>query len=447
MTAVLEGPWEDTAAPHDRAAERATLGAMMLSARALNDVLDVGITGQDFYTPASGFVFDAITGLVEAGTPVDVTTVSGALVERGALGRIGGAVELAEMLDHGGRATANAAYHARIVRGLAVRRRLVEAAAKIAQVATGPGAVEDIAAEARQAVEEAGEAATPAHSFAVIGDRIEALYAELGQPLTVDSRGLTWGFPDIDHYAGPALPGQLILIGGRPTMGKSTFARDLARHWAFTLGKRVLIHSFEMSIGEIEECLLAAESAVELAKIRTHTLSTRDRYLIDRAMASFSEGYLAVDDSPRLTVAGLRSSIRKHRADVVIVDQLQHMSAPSGKRERAMHEEIGAVSRGLKLLASEQGIPIVACSKLNRGSEAGAGRPPQLSDLRGSGELESDATTVFMPHRPIGEPGRQGETDIWLRKQRTGEQDIPIPLAFQGHYSRFQSLYRGGEGS
>ena len=393
-------PPYDRSPPQDVAAEQCVLGGMLLSKDAIADVVEILKTG-DFYRPAHATIFDAVLDLYGRGEPADAITVAAALADAGALGRVGGAPYLHTLISSVPTA-ANAAYYARIVSERAVLRRLIEAGTRIVQLgygsATGTGRdVDDLVDLAQQAVYDVTERRV-SEDFAILSDLLQPTLDEIE---AVGSQGglmtgVPTGFTDLDRLLNGLHPGQLIIVAGRPGLGKSTAAMDFARATSVRHNFASAIFSLEMSKVEIVMRLLAAEARVPLHVLRSGQLSDDDWTKLARRMGEISEAPLFVDDTPNMSLMEIRAKSRRlkqrHDLKLVIVDYLQLMTSP--KRVESRQQEVAELSRGLKLLAKEVDCPVVAVSQLNRGPEQRTDKRPQLSDLRESGCLTA-ATRVM----------------------------------------------------
>ncbi len=431
------GRWQ---LPHDEAAERAVLGAAMLSRRAVADVAAV-VHGPDFYRPAHELIWAAVVALDGDGKPAEAQLVADELRKRGELERVGGAAYLHVLLSSVVNA-ASASYYALIVREKAVLRRLVQAGARIQALghAVDGGDVSELVAEAVKEVEEAASAGVRAPAGVSFAERFEDLLSELDEP-RADGAGISWGSRDMDGLLNPMRPGQLIVAGARPRVGKSSWARTVAVDAAVRQGKRVLIHSFEMSRTECEEAILSTLARVPFDRISSHTCTADDHLRLDRVRALVDGAVLVIDDSASMTTTDLEASVRRWRPDLVIVDQLQHLHPPPSRRVNSRQEEVGAVSRALKTMAQREQAAVFACSKLNRRSEL-ANTAPTMADLRDSGEIESDADTIVLIHREEladRDSPRVGEADFIVAKQRAGRTGV-VTLASQMHYQTFVDM-------
>jgi replicative DNA helicase len=390
----------DRTPPQDVAAEQCVLGGMLLSKDSIADVVEI-LRTTDFYRPNHALVFDAILDLYGRGEPADPITVAAALADSGALARVGGATYLHTLIASVPTA-ANAAYYAKIVGERAVLRRLVEAGTRVVQLGYGAAAgggrdVDDIVDLAQQAIYDVTERRV-SEDFAILNDmlqptldQIEAV-GSLGGLMT----GVPTGFTDLDRLLNGLHPGQLIIVAGRPGLGKSTAAMDFARCASVRHNLASAIFSLEMSKIEIVMRLLSAEARVPLHVLRSGQLSDDDWTKLARRMGEISEAPLFVDDTPNMTLMEIRAKARrlKQRNDLklIVVDYLQLMTSP--KRVESRQQEVADLSRGLKLLAKEVDCPVIAVSQLNRGPEQRTDTRPQLSDLRESGCLTA-ATRVL----------------------------------------------------
>ncbi|MFI5834356.1 replicative DNA helicase [Micromonospora sp. NPDC051300] len=434
--------------PQDVAAEQCVLGGMLLSKDAIADVVEI-LKTNDFYRPVHATIFDAILDIYGRGEPADPITVAAALADSGDLARIGGAPYLHTLIASVPTA-ANAAYYARIVGERAVLRRLVEAGTRIVQLGYGTGPsgsrdVDDIVDLAQQAVYEITEKRV-SEDFAILADMLQPTLDEIeavgaqGGVMT----GVPTGFTDLDRLLNGLHAGQLIIVAGRPGLGKSTASMDFARNAAIRANQASAIFSLEMSKVEIVMRLLSAEARVPLHILRSGQLSDDDWTKLARCMGEISEAPLFVDDTPSMNLMEIRAKARrlkqKHDLKLIVVDYLQLMTSP--KRTESRQQEVADLSRGLKLLAKEVECPVIAVSQLNRGPEQRTDKRPQLSDLRESGSIEQDADVVILLHRDDyydKESPRAGEADFIVAKHRNGPTDT-VTVAAQLHLSRFVDM-------
>jgi len=445
-------PEFDRTPPQDVPAEQSALGGMLLSKDAIADVVEVLRVG-DFYRPAHATIFDAIIDLYGRGEPADPVTIAAALADRGELMRVGGAPYLHTLISQVPTA-ANAAYYARIVAERAMLRRLVEAGTRIVQLGYGAarqggGDVDDVVDRAQQAVYDVTDRRTSsdytplAELLQPAMDEIETIGAHGGV-----MSGVPTSFADLDALTNGLHPGQLIVVAARPGLGKSTMALDVVRSATIKHNLPAAIFSLEMSKIEITMRLLSAEARVPLHHLRSGRLSEDEWTKLARRIGEVSEAPLFIDDSPNMTMMEIRAKARRlkqrHDLRLIVLDYLQLMS--SAKRVESRQQEVAELSRGLKLLAKELEVPVIAVSQLNRGPEQRTDKRPQLSDLRESGSIEQDSDVVILLHRDDyyeKESARAGEADFIVAKHRNGPTDV-ITVAFQGHFSRFVDMSVGG---
>jgi replicative DNA helicase len=441
----------DRTPPQDVAAEQSVLGGMLLSKDAIADVVEILRAG-DFYRPAHTVIFEAILDLYGRGDPADPVTVTASLTDAGTIGRVGG-MSYVHDLVHAVPTAANTAYYARIVAERAVLRRLVEAGTRIVQLGYGAAAsagrdVDDVVDLAQQAVYDVTERRVSEDFLALADvlqptlDEIEAIGAQ-GGVMT----GVPTGFADLDSLLNGLHPGQLIVVAGRPGLGKSAASLDFARHAALRHGLASAIFSLEMSKVEIVMRVLSAEARVPLHVLRSGQLSDEDWTKLARRMGEISEAPLFLDDTPNMTLMEIRAKARRlrqrHDLKLLVVDYLQLMTSP--KRVESRQQEVSELSRGLKLLAKEINCPVIAVAQLNRGPEQRTDKRPQLSDLRESGAIEQDSDVVILLHRDDyydKESPRAGEADFIVAKHRNGPTDT-VTVAAQLHFSRFVDMAIG----
>lgn len=437
--------------PHDLAAEQAVLGGMMLSADAIGEVTEVMAAG-DFYRPAHTAIFQAVLALFGKGDPTEPVAVADELERRGELVRTGGAPYLHTLVAAAPRPSAEAsAYYAQIVAEKAQLRRLGEAGMRIQQLGNAGGqGVDEIAVvldQAQAALDAVVDDRAGSSGVALFADGHADWMSALDdvQAGRVES-GLSTGFLDLDAVTGGLKPGQLIVIAGRPGLGKSTLAVDMARAASVKHGKTSVIFSLEMSETELRDRIISAEAKVRLVDLKTpHTLQPSDYDRIAEAAKRIAQGgALAIDDTASSTVAQIRAKARRikarHGLHLIVVDYLQLMT--SGRRAESRQVEVSEFSRQLKILGKELEVPVVALSQLNRGPEQRQDKRPMLSDLRESGALEQDADMVILVHRPEvyeDDSARGGEADLILAKHRGGPTST-VTVAQQLHYSRFVDL-------
>lgn len=438
--------------PHDLEAEQRTLGGMLLSPAAIDDVDEI-ISPGDHYRPAHQVIHEVILELNGNGNPVDAVTVADALAHRGDLVRVGGGPYLHTLIASVPTA-ANAGYYARIVRDKAILRRVIAAATTaIQQAYAAESDADDIAERAAQLMDAAAagraidQLLTSAEMFTETLDALEKP-AELGMPT---------GFTDIDAGFTGLQGGQLGIIAARPGMGKTLAAVNVAEHVG--QAEDAVYFSLEMRREELMHRRIAAVAQVELFRLTRHELDEADWERINRHASALSGSKLLIDDNPITGLAQVKARVRSliragKPPKLVVVDLLGLMQPPKGRQE-SRQTEVAALSRGLKLIAREFNISVIAVVQVNRGPEGRSDKKPMLSDLRESGQIEADADWVFLLHRDDyyeRESPRAGEADFIVAKQRQGPV-FTATLACQSHYGRFMSMAkdpdpapRGGTG-
>lgn len=441
------GGWQgERTPPHDLLAEQSALGGMMLSGDAVADVTEI-VRGVDFYMPKHEVIFDAVLTLYSHGEPTDVIAVTDQLTKGGLLGRAGGA-EYLHTLTGLVPTAANAGYYASIVAEKAVLRRLVEAGTRIVQMGyASEGEVIDLVNNA-QAEIYGVTGGIEAEDYVPLLEAIDTAVEEIEVARGRDGslHGVPTGFAELDEMTNGLQGGQLIIVGARPAMGKSTLALDFARTAAVHHQLPTIFFSLEMGRSEIATRLLSAEASIPMHILRKGNMDDRDWTRLASVRGEIGDAPLYIDDSPNMTLVEIRAKCRKLSQRVglkmVVVDYLQLMT--SGKKVESRQQEVSEFSRALKLLAKELNVPIVALAQLNRGPEQRSDKKPALSDLRESGSLEQDADIVILLHREAAyerDHPRAGEADLIVAKHRNGRTD-DVAVAFQGQYSRFADMPR-----
>jgi replicative DNA helicase len=420
---------------------------MLLSRDAIAAAVE-SCSANEFYKPAHGHVFDAITSLYGQGEPVDPVTVADELRRAELLDAIGGPATLIS-LQANTPATANAGRYARIVEEHALLRRLIGVAGEIAEM--GYSLPDDVTAAVDRAESMVFEVAErrvtdtlkPLHDLLADSlDRLEALY-DRGESIT----GVPTGFLDLDERLSGLQKSALVIIGARPSMGKTALALGMASHASMEGQVPVLFFSLEMSHSELTQRLLCSEARVDSSRVRNGKLLESDWPKISHAIGRLGEAPLYIDDNPNLTVMEVRAKARRLKSrlgqlGLVIIDYLQLMSGRSRAENRQV--EVSEISRGLKILARELECPVVALSQLSRNLEMRSDKRPMLADLRESGSLEQDADVVMFLYRDEvynPESPDRGTAEIIVAKHRNGPTGV-TQLAFLDHYTRFANMAR-----
>jgi len=437
--------------PYSAEAEQAVLGAMLLDGDAAlrgTELLDDAM----FYREGHRRLFRAMHGIIERGGVIDPVTLRDEVDRRGELEGVGGIEYLSYLLDVVPTA-ANIDYHAKIVRDKALLRRLIEAATGIVQEAyEAKRLADEVLDSAEQKIFLVSET-RKTEGFVRLKEllwptmeRIESLHAG-GQSIT----GVPSGFADLDDKTAGFQNADLVIVAARPSMGKTALCLNIAQHAAIEKGVPVAIFSLEMAKAQLVQRLLTSEARVDAHRLRQGMLKDADYALLARAAGILSSAPIWIDDSAAMTPLELRSKARRikaeHNVGLVIVDYLQLMRSPDQAENRV--QEISAISRGLKALAKELDVPVVALSQLSRAPEQRGGehRRPQLSDLRESGAIEQDADVVLFIYReemysgtedPKTGENIEGQAEVIIGKQRNGPTGT-IKLHFHKAYTRFDN--------
>jgi len=430
--------------PQNIEAEQSVLGGILLDNDVLPGVLEI-LGGEEFYRAAHRTAFAAVIALFEKNEPCDLVTLTNLLKSQNKLEEAGGASYLASLVDSVPSA-ANVGHYARIVSEKWLQRSLISSATQIATSALQGGLdIDELLDRAEQAIFQVSERRVNP-SFFPIKDVIKQnikLLEQLQERQEVFT-GVPTGFDDLDRMTSGLQPADFVIIAGRPSMGKTAFALNIARHAAVEHEVPVGIFSLEMSKEQLGMRMLCSEARVDAHKMRTGFFSNRDWPLLLRAAGTISEAPIFIDDSPALSALELRAKARRLKRDqnlgLVIVDYLQLMRGPQGAERR--EQEISEISRALKALAKELKVPVVALSQLNRRVEERHDKRPQLSDLRESGAIEQDADLIAFIYRDEvyhPESPDQGVAEIIIGKQRNGPTG-KVKLAFLSQYTRFDKL-------
>src|SRR5579875_915559 len=432
--------------PHNLDAERSLLGAMLLSRDAIAAAMET-CGSEDFYKPAHAHIFEAINNLYNLGEPADPVTVADELSRAGLLDTIGGLTALVA-IQADTPATTNAARYARIIEEHALLRRLIAVAGEIAEMGYSvPDDVADALDRAEGLVFNVAErrvtdSLKPLNELLSSSlDRLEQLF-DRGQTIT----GVPTGYVDLDERLYGLQPSALVIVGARPAVGKTAFALGMAAHAAVEARVPTLVFSLEMGNDEITNRLLVSEARVDSSRMRNGRLQEPDWPKISQAVARLGDAPLYIDDNPNTTVMEIRAKARRLKArqgglGLIVVDYLQLMSGSSVENRQL---EVSSISRGLKVLARELEVPVVALSQLSRQLEARADKRPVLADLRESGSLEQDADVVMFLYRDEvynPESADRGTAEVIVAKHRNGPTG-KAHLAFLDHYTRFANMAR-----
>ena len=435
--------------PQHIEAEQSILGGILIENEAINRVTEI-LDADDFYREAHRKIFNALINLSERDEPADLITLTNELRKIDELDSIGGASYLASLIDSVPTA-ANIQYYARIVKEKAILRKLIQTSTEIiTQSYEDRGDVESFLDEAERSIFEISEKRVRP-SFYPIREIVKESFATI-EKLFKNKEAVTGvpsGFKELDRMTAGFQPSDLVIIAGRPSMGKTAFCLDVAEYAAIDNKIPVAIFSLEMSKEQLVIRMLCSQAHVEGTRLRTGYLNESDWPKLTIAAGSLSESPIYIDDTAALSVLEMRAKARRLKADhglgMVIVDYLQLMKGRA--RVESRQQEISEISRSLKALAKELNIPVIAVSQLSRKTEERTGNRPQLSDLRESGAIEQDADLIIFIYRDEvynkdpDNPNR-GKAEVIIGKQRNGPIG-KIDLAFLDKFTTFKDLYKG----
>jgi replicative DNA helicase len=440
--------------PHSVEAEQSVLGGLLLDNTAWDKIADL-ISESDFYRGDHRLIWRHISKLIEHSRPADVITVSESLESTKELDSIGGLAYLGALAQNTPSA-ANIRRYGEIVRERAVMRKLAQVGTDIADAAYNP-----MGKEAGQLLDEAEskvfaiseEGARGKQGFldmppllTKVVERIDLLY---NRDNPSDITGVPTGFTDLDKMTSGLQPGDLVIIAGRPSMGKTALAINMAEHAALEAGLPVGIFSMEMGATQLVMRMLGSVGKLDQHKVRTGKLADEDWRKLTDAVGRLNEAPIHIDETPALNALELRARARRlhrqyGRMGLIVVDYIQLMSASSQGENRAT--EISEISRSLKALAKELNVPVIALSQLNRSLEQRPNKRPVMSDLRESGAIEQDADVILFIYRDEvynPESAEKGMAEVIIGKQRNGPIGT-VPLVFQGEYTRFVNAANPG---
>ncbi len=439
-------------APWSEEAELSVLGGMLIDGDAVAVAIEL-INDAAFYREANRRIFRAMMGLYNRGDVIDAVTLADALKSAGELEGVGGMAYLAQLVDAVPTA-ANIEYHCKILRDKGILRRLIESATDIVQEAyeAASGDVDEALDRAEQRIFEIAEAKQRS-GFVWIKEilwptfeRIEELQRSPGAVT-----GVPTGFPELDNMTAGFQPGDLIVLAGRPSMGKTALALNFAQHASIEAEVPVALFSLEMSKESLVQRLLCAEGRVDSSRLRRGALQDDEYERLATAAGFLNTAPVWIDDTPAISSLELRAKARRLKAEVelglIVVDYLQLMTGPGRVENR--QQEISAISRGLKAVGKELGVPVLALSQLSRAPEQRTGdHRPRLSDLRESGAIEQDADLVLFIFREEvyksreevdQDPTLAGKAELIIGKQRNGPTG-GVPLYFHKNYTLFEPV-------
>jgi replicative DNA helicase len=441
--------------PHSVEAEQSVLGGLLLESTALDKIADL-VHPDDFYRQEHRLIYRQIVRLSEQAKPVDVITVAEALEISGELDKVGGLPYLGGLAQNVPSA-ANIRRYGEIVRERSIMRKLAEVGSDIASSAYNPTGRDaaQLLDEAERKVFEIAEAGSKGKQgflpmpplLTEVVERIETLYA---RDNTSDVTGTATGFADLDRKTSGLHPGDLVIIAGRPSMGKTALAINIAENVAMDSKLPVAIFSMEMGATQLVMRMIGSVGKLNQQDLRTGKLQDDDWGRLTQALGKLNDAPIYIDESAALSSLELRARSRRlHRQNnglgLIVVDYLQLMSSNVGKASENRATEISEISRSLKALAKELQVPVVALSQLNRSLEQRTDKRPVMSDLRESGAIEQDADLILFIYRDEvynSDSPSKGKAEIIIGKQRNGPIG-KVELAFRGEYTRFDNLAPG----
>lgn len=431
--------------PHNIQAEQTVLGCMIKEKTSIAQATEI-LRGEDFYREAHKIIFDAVLELYSKDIPVDMITLIEKLKSTEKLQAVGGITYITE-LSNSVASTINLNSYVKIVEDKSILRRLIRASADITEECYSKQEdVEDVLDKAEKRVFDIAQKRTssdfePISTVLERGfDQIEKMFNNKGE-----TTGIATGFPELDAKTSGLQPGEMILIAARPSMGKTTFAINIAQYAAIRDGKSVVIFSLEMSKEQLAYKILCSEANVDMLKLRTGELEDDDWKKIAKASGPIADSKIYIDDTAGTSIMEMRSKCRRlkieHGMDLIVIDYLQLMSGSRGSSE-SRQQEVSEISRSIKALAKEMHCPVVALSQLSRAPEQRSDHRPMLSDLRESGSIEQDADLVMFLYRDEyynEETEDRNIAECIISKQRNGPVGT-VKLAWLGQYSKFARL-------
>ena len=430
--------------PHNMDAEQAIVGGILINNDSLNQVVDI-LSGEDFYREAHALIYEGMITLYNRDDPVDVITLSQVLKEKGALDKVGGTEYLASLAE----ATATSAgilYHAEIVKDLSIRRNLIRQCAHITEVCFQPSnETDDILDSAEQYIFEIAEKNID-QNFLQLDEVVRNSFKKIETTTGSNITGISTGFTDFDNLTSGLQNSDFIIIAGRPSMGKTALALNIALNAALIDKVGVAIFSLEMSSLQLGIRLLGSDAMIDAWKLRKGAMQDDDYLRLTDSANRLSELPIYIDDSSALSSLEIKAKARrlkkKYDISLVIIDYLQLMQSKKAVESRQL--EISDISRSLKALAKDLDIPIMALSQLNRKVEDRPNKRPMLADLRESGALEQDADLIMFIYREElynKTEENKGKAELIIAKHRNGPTGL-ANLTFREKYTKFQNYYK-----
>ncbi len=437
---VVESILERTM-PQSIEAEMSVLGAMILDNEVISLVIPL-LNRQNFYKTAHQELYQTIVEVYDKGQPVDLVVLREELKKRSLLEKVGGVEYLME-LEEAVPTIGNVEYYANIVREKAIKRSLIEVAATIQKQSFEESSnTEQLLDASERAIFDITQKKFDTASTK-LNEILKETFSRIENLHDRQSRltGLSAGFYDLDDLTCGLQPSELIIVAARPSMGKTSLVLNIVEHVGVVEKKPAVVFSLEMSAHQVAQNMLCSHARIDAHKLRMGFLDDKQWSDLSYGLGSLSEAPIFIDDTPGLTVLEVRAKARRLKAQydiqLVAVDYLQLME---GSRAENRQQEISVISRGLKSLARELKIPVIAVSQLNRSVESREGHKPRMSDLRESGSIEQDADVIVLLHRDnYFDPEKDNTAELIIAKQRNGPTGV-VKLAFLSHFMRFESL-------
>lgn len=439
--------------PHSIEAEQSVLGGLLLENEALDRIADI-LGPADFYRHDHRLIFDHISKLIEHNKPADIVTVAESLESSAELTGVGGIAYLGALAQNTPTA-ANIRRYAEIVRERAVMRKLVEVGSGIAESAYNPNGrdAQQLLDEAEAKIFQIAESGKRSSEGFVdikmllpqVADRIDSLYQRENQG---DVTGIPTGFGDLDEKTSGFQPGDLVIVAGRPSMGKTAFSLNIAENVALDTGLPVAVFSMEMAAIQLATRMIGSVGRLDQHRMRNGNLEDEDWVRLTTALGKLNDAPIYIDEGAGLSSFDVRARARRlsrqcgGKLGLIVVDYLQLMAAPAGRQSENRATEISEISRSLKALAKELDVPVVALSQLNRSVEQRPDKRPVMSDLRESGAIEQDADLILFIYRDEvynADSPDKGTAEIIIAKQRNGPIGR-VRLTFLGENTRFENF-------
>ncbi len=448
--------------PHSKEAEASVLGGIMLRNEALHEAGEF-LTPEDFYLPAHSVIFQAMLELDQRGVPIDPLSVEQQLKSDGNLELVGGLDDLTELSSRVP-TSENIHHYIQIVQDKSKLRKMIRVASEVVSEAFAePADVDEFFDEAEKKFFDVSQSKVDTsfvHIRPIIDEIVRRIQTFSENPQMGEITGVPTGFEGLDRITGGLQPGALNILAARPALGKTSLALNMASYAAMEHGMPVLILSLEMTATELVERIICSEARVNNRDLRKHRIDRDEWVKVTDAMSEFFNAPIYINDTANMNIMTVRNKCRRFRANreifkekdqlgLIVVDYLQLMRAPSGRRMEAREREIAEISRGLKAVAKEVGLPVLAVSQLNRELEKREDKRPRMSDLRESGAIEQDADLIMFLHRESAYKTKKHADDDSMEEDNSAELIVAkhrhgstgtVELVFLGQYTRFENV-------